>query len=147
MKLEDTGKDSVQISPGIVAGKKGEETTQGDAPKIWGGGGDCLPGPGMPNPFPPKPIAPAMTIAFRFSIGEPVVVSHSGVSGAIVAAAVTFNDTTNLYLVDVGVDDGKWYPENMLRPAVVPRYYQEGPTDSPATKMSGGEETGDRPKE
>lgn len=122
------------IDPGKDKGTADPETTQAeqrDAAGIWGGG--CLPGPGMPSPFPPKPSMPAMTIAFKFGIGEPVQVSHNSLQGAVMGAAVVSNETSNIYLVDIGLEEGKWYPESMLRP--VPVYYlkgeQTGPTDSP----------------
>ncbi len=117
----DPGKDKGTVDPETA------QAEQADAAGIWGGG--CLPGPEIPNPFPPKPTAPAMTIAFKFALGDFVQVNHNRIQGAIMAAAVILNETSNIYLVDVGREEGKWYPESMLRP--VPVYYLKGEQTSP----------------
>jgi len=70
----------------------------------------------LPPICPPGLIKPAMTINFRFGMGEPVVIDHSGQTGAVIAAAVAFNELSIIYLVDVaGGKAEKWYPQNMLR--------------------------------
>jgi hypothetical protein len=99
MELKDTGQDSVTIAP--------EEDVS------------------LPNVYPPHPVKPAMTVDFEFYMGEKVIISHSGLQGAIVAAAVAFNQSSIIYLVDIGRSTEKWCPERMLKRILQP-YEQEG---------------------
>jgi len=88
-------------------------TNEDDQNRVFG---DRVEDQMLPPIYPPGLIKPAMTINFRFGIGEPVVIDHSGQTGAVVAAAVAFSELSIIYLVDVAGDRAeKWYPQNMLR--------------------------------
>lgn len=100
MELEETGADSVNVQ-------------------------DKEDGMTLPGVYPRKPrftrrLPTAMTINFKFFIGDAVIVSYSGLQGFIIAAAVAFNESSVIYLVDVGREEGKWYPGTMLKRTLQP---------------------------
>lgn len=75
-------------------------------------------GPGFPPTiYPPPPTRPAMNVEFGYALGEPVTVPALGLEGVIVAAAVAFQQSSIIYLVETGQSPEKWYPERMVQPA------------------------------
>jgi hypothetical protein len=79
---------------------------------------------GIPNIYPPIPTKPEMTVDFNYRLGETVIVSHLEQKGVVVAAAVAFNQTSIIYLVDTD-PESKWYPEFMLQKSY--RVYEPTP--------------------
>ena len=73
----------------------------------------------IPPPNPPVPDlpSPAMTIEYKFPLGEFVKVKNIGVMGNITCAAIAFHSQGNIYLIDTGSGAPRWYPETQLEPA------------------------------
>ena len=70
----------------------------------------------IPPPIPPVPDlpSPAMTIEFKFPLGEFVKVKNIGVMGNITCADIAFHSQGNIFLIDTGVGAPRWYPETQL---------------------------------